>query len=239
MKITIINGTGVKGCTWHLKEIFLNAVKNGNEITEFTLPKDMPEFCCGCKNCFFNGEEKCPHAAYTLPIWNAIMRSDLIVFTYPVYALRAPGSIKALLDHYCVHWMVHRPKEEMFSKRVAILTNSIGAPNGAAQKDTATSFSWLGVSDIRKLGFGLMEHVLWEMISEKRRAKMQAKTERFAKKCLRPIRKSSLKVTAFFIFCKMMHKRAYKKELAQGQEPLLDNLYWAEKGWIKTKPIVS
>jgi multimeric flavodoxin WrbA len=40
---------------------------------------------------------------------------DLIVFAYPVYALRAPGQVKALLDHFAVHWMVHRPKSEMFS----------------------------------------------------------------------------------------------------------------------------
>jgi len=233
VKIVIINGTAVKGCTYQLKEIFLSAVKDGNEVTEFTLPKELPEFCCGCKNCFFKGEEACPHAAYTLPIWNAIMQSDIIVFTYPVYALRAPGSIKALLDHFCVHWIVHRPKEEMFSKRVAILTNSIGAPNGSAQKDVATSFSWLGVSDIKKLGFGLMEDVFWDKISEKRRAKMQKKTERFANKCLRPIKKGSLKVKAFFMISKMMHQSGYKKELAQGKVPLLDNQYWVEKGWIK------
>jgi len=233
MRIVIINGTGVKGCTYQLKEIFLNAVKHGNEITEFTLPKELPEFCCGCKNCFFKGEETCPHAEYTLPIWNAIMQSDLIFFTYPVYALRAPGSIKALLDHFCVHWIVHRPKEEMFSKRVAILTNSIGAPNGAAQKDVATSFSWLGVSDIKKLGFGLMEDVFWDKISEKRRAKMKEKVERFAKKCLLPVRKGSLKVKAFFFISKIMHQSGYKKELAQGKEPLLDNQYWVQKGWIR------
>jgi multimeric flavodoxin WrbA len=233
VKIVIINGTGVKGCTYHIKEIFLNAVKNGNEINEFTLPKELPEFCCGCKNCFFKGEDTCPHAAYTLPIWDTIMQSDLIVFTYPVYALRAPGSIKALLDHFCVHWIVHRPKEEMFSKRAVILTNSIGAPNGSAQKDVATSFSWFGVSDIKKLGFGLMEDVYWDKISEERRTKMQKKVERFARKCLKPIIKGSFKVKAFFILSRVMHQSGYKKELAQEKVPLLDNQYWAQKGWIK------
>lgn len=233
MKVVVINGTPVKGCTHQLKESFVNAISDGNEIPEFTLPRDMPELCCGCKNCFFKGEETCPHAAYTMPIWNAIMEADLIVFAYPVYALRAPGSIKALLDHFCVHWMVHRPKMAMRTKRVAILTNSIGAPNGAAQKDVATSFTWLGVSDIKKLGFGLMEGVAWDEISKSRRASMQRKTWRFAQACLKPIKKGSLKVSVFFAMSRLMHQGGYRAELAQGKTPFLDNQYWAEQGWIK------
>ena len=50
MKITVINGTGIKGVTWHMKERFLEKFRDSNEITEFVLPKDMPEFCVGCKN---------------------------------------------------------------------------------------------------------------------------------------------------------------------------------------------
>lgn len=233
MRIVIINGTPVKGCTYQLKEIFLNAVKDGNEITEFTLPKDLPELCCGCKNCFFKGEETCPHAQYTMPIWSVVMQADLIVFAYPVYALRAPGSVKNLLDHMCVHWLVHRPEEAMRSKRVAILTNSIGAPNGSAQKDVKTSATWLGVCDIKKLGFGLMEGVVWDEISEKRRAKMQYKTEQFAKNCLKPINTRSLKVSAFFTVCKTMHQHGYKNALAKGETPALDDQHWAKKSWIK------
>lgn len=236
MNIVVITGTPVKGVTHQLKEIFTGTVRDGNDVTEFTLPKDLPEFCCGCKTCFFKGEDKCPHAAYTVPIWNAMIAADLIVFAYPVYALRAPGSIKALLDHYCVHWTVHRPKEEMRTKRVAILTNSIGAPNGAAQKDVATSASWWGVPDVQKLGFGLMEDVFWEKISDKRRADMTEKIERFAKRCMKPINTGSLKVRFFFWMSKKMHQSGYRKELASGVTPMLDNQYWAEKSWITGLP---
>lgn len=70
MKITVINGTEVKGCTYHIKESFLDVLRDGNEITEFYLPKDLPHFCCGCKNCFLKSEQLCPHAEYVLPIWN-------------------------------------------------------------------------------------------------------------------------------------------------------------------------
>lgn len=160
MKITVINGTEIKGCTYNIKESFMQYFRNGNEITEFFLPKDMPHFCCGCKNCFIKAESLCPHAEYVMPIWNAILDADLLVFTSPVYALRATGQIKALLDHLCCHWMVHRPEEKMFNKKAVILTDAIGVFNRAAQNDIATSLSWLGVSDIKKLGIPLMETVI-------------------------------------------------------------------------------
>lgn len=86
-----------------------------------------------------------------------MLKADLLVFAAPVYALRTPGQMKALLDHFCCHWMVHRPDKAMFTKCAVILTNSIGASNREAQKDIATSLQWLGISDVRCLGFGLME----------------------------------------------------------------------------------
>ncbi|MDD4761017.1 MAG: hypothetical protein PHU66_09450 [Bacteroidaceae bacterium] len=48
----------------------------------------------------------------------------------------------------------------MFNKRAVILTNAIGVFNGGVQKDIATSLSWLGISDIKKLGIGLFEGVI-------------------------------------------------------------------------------
>ena len=127
MRITVINGTEVKGCTYHIKEAFMKDLRQGNLITEFYLPKDLPHFCKGCKQCFFKDEALCPHADYTMPIWEAILEADLLVFAAPVYALRAPAQMKALLDHLCSHWLVHRPEEEMFTKQAMILTNRIGA----------------------------------------------------------------------------------------------------------------
>jgi len=230
MNIVLINGTEVKGCTYHLKNIFLDELREGNKITEFYLPKDCPHFCCGCKTCFAIDENKCPHAEYIIPIWKAIIDADLIVFAYPVYALRAPGQIKSLLDHFCVHWIVHRPKEEMFSKRAVILTQSIGAPNGAAQNDVATSLSWLGISDIKKLGFGLMEHVIWEKLSERRKKKIEMKIKKFAKRYSNKYNvHKSIKHYILFAICKILHQETIKNE-----NPIsTDNKYWLEKKWIK------
>ena len=134
MNIVVINGTTIKGCTYHIKEMFLSVLRKENEITEYYLPKDLPEFCCGCKTCFSIDEKLCPHAEYAMPIWNSIIKSDIIVFAMPVYALRAPAQVKSLLDHFSCHWMAHRPDKSMFTKRAAILTNSIGGPNKPAQR---------------------------------------------------------------------------------------------------------
>lgn len=230
MKIVVITGTEVKGCTYRMKEIFLENLRDGNEIEEFYLPRKMPKFCTGCKICFNKSETLCPHAEYTMPIWNSILSADLLVFAYPVYVMRAPGQVKALLDHFGCHWMVHRPEKEMFNKRAVILTQSIGAPNRSAQKDVSTSLSWLGVSDIKTLGFGTMGSVKWDEIQPKRREKFEEKLRQLSQRYLSAkSAKRSLKVSLLFLTAKTMHKA-----LIKNQEVLsADSQHWLANGWIK------
>jgi multimeric flavodoxin WrbA len=233
-KAVIITGTEVKGCTYHIKEAFLQGIGGAYEVTEFSLPKDMPHFCCSCKVCFFDSESRCPHADSVMPIWNAMIQADLLVFAAPVYVMRVPGQLKALLDHFGCHWMVHRPDPAMFTKRAAILTQSVGAPNGGAQKDIATSLSWMGVSSIKRLGFGLMEGVIWDELSAQRKEKIIAKTKRFAKQFIniKPAGKS-LKIRMLFFVAKQLHKSLLKKEVTTGA----DNRHWIAHGWLKEKKI--
>ena len=229
MKITVINGTEIRGCTYSIKELFLAGFRDGNEVTEYYLPKDLPHFCCGCKTCFFKSESQCPHAQNVTPIWESILNADLLLFTSPVYALRTTAQMKSLLDHLCVHWMVHRPEERMFDKRAVILTNAVGVFNSGAQKDLATSLTWLGVSKIEKLGIGLLEGVIWDELSEKRRKIIADKVKMFAAKSknTRPARKG-IKIRLLFAVTRLMHQGAARKE-----NPLsTDNQYWKEKGWI-------
>lgn len=58
MKIVVINGQNHKGSTYHLGRIL--AEKISDDITEFFLPRDFGEFCCGCTNCFAKSETLCP-----------------------------------------------------------------------------------------------------------------------------------------------------------------------------------
>ena len=207
MNIVVINGTPVQGITYHMKELFLSQLRGSNQITEF-YPKDFPPFCVGCKNCFLHGEEKCPHGKMMQPIWSAVLNADLLVFAYPVYALRAPASIKSLLDHFCVHWMVHRPAPELFQKTAVIITNSVGAPNGSAQKDVKTSLTWMGVSRIYTCGAGMMGDIFLERITKKHQTMLERKTGVLARKIggVKPRRGKSFKVRLLFSMCKMQHR---------------------------------
>lgn len=231
MKITVINGTPQKGVTYHMKEMFLDHLRDENEITEF-YPEDIPSFCVGCKTCFLRGEQLCPHAAKIMPIWEAMLKSDLLVFAYPVYALRAPASIKSLLDHLCVHWMVHRPDTQMFSKIAVILTNSVGAPNGSAQKDVKTSLSWMGVSNVYTCGAGMMGDIIWDKISDEHVKMLERKAAGMYKKIkdLKP-QHMKLQERLKFLACKKIHKMVLKSEKTPG----LDNQYYIDHGWIKAK----
>ncbi|MFB5029459.1 MAG: hypothetical protein ACE3ND_10840 [Candidatus Darwinibacter acetoxidans] len=44
MKITVITATEVKGCTYHIKEAFLEVLREGSSLTEFVLPRDLRTF---------------------------------------------------------------------------------------------------------------------------------------------------------------------------------------------------
>ncbi|HQC55014.1 MAG TPA: NAD(P)H-dependent oxidoreductase [Clostridia bacterium] len=234
MKCVVINGTEQKGCTYALKEIFLDELKP-DEVTEFYFPEDAPNFCTGCKVCFMKDEALCPHYAQVNPIWQAMLDADLIVFAYPVYVLRTPGHVKTFLDHLGVHWFAHRPEPKMFNKSAAIITQSIGAPNEDAQKDVETSLKWLGVSRIKKLGLGMMEGVIWNEISEKRRYYFEKDVRKFARKFkdLKPAKKS-LEVKFIFTMCKFLQKYVMRK-LKPGEAPSRDLQHWLDNGWIKRK----
>jgi len=118
----------------------------------------------------------------------------------------------------------------MFTKKAVVLTNAIGIFNGGALKDMVTSLRWLGVSDIKKLGVGLLEGVVWKQLSQKRQRTIVQKAQRLARRYLsnNPARKGT-KVRVFFAITRMMHQGIARKE-----EPLsADNQYWLDKGWIR------
>ncbi len=94
------------------------------------MPKALPAFCTGCQRCFAEGEDKCPHSAFTLPLLRAMLEADLLVFTSPVYAFHLSGAMKSFLDHWSFMFMVHRPQREMFTKQAILIAASAGSPPG-------------------------------------------------------------------------------------------------------------
>ena len=56
MKITVIHGQSHKGVTYTMTKNVLDfLVGKEDEVYEFFLPKDGPEFCIGCNMFFLKG----------------------------------------------------------------------------------------------------------------------------------------------------------------------------------------
>lgn len=227
MKTTIITGTPQKGCTYAMKELLkeqLSTLHPKIAFDEYILPNAAPHFCVGCKNCFVHGEETCPHYASVAPIWASFLESDLLVFIFPMYVMRVPGQLKALLDHFGYHWASHRPDPRMREKRALIVTQGIGAPTKYAISDVETSLRWWGVSDVRSLGIKLMEGIIWDELSAKKIDEIKQKLGRLSGSTNKPLRRNHLKPRIFFKICQAMQRKMMKK----GEPYSLDIQYWID-----------
>ena len=233
MNIAIINGNARHGSTWNCKELFLEELRKQTEIavTEFTLPKDMPHFCVGCFNCFFKGEDKCPHANSMQPIVMAMVAADIIVLTSPVYVFDASGQMKAFLDHLGYMWMVHRPNPAMFHKIGVTISTTAGAGLSHTTKTMANSLRYWGarrVFSFRKA----VQAIAWDGVPEKRRLGIQRKMAALAKNtcdAVRHVDKLPVPLTQrgmFFMIRSMMKKGGWNER---------DREYWKEQGWLKKK----
>lgn len=235
MKICIIHGSPRKGNTHRATQIFKEQLKkNGDiEFTEFFLPKDMPNFCCGCYNCFDNGEDKCPHAQYTQPIANAIREADGIILTSPVYVLAESGAIKALLDHYGYLYMAHRPMEEMFSKVAMVISTTAGTGTNHAIKTISRTLNWWGIKRIYKCGFTIPAKS-WNEMKISRQQRFEKILSQKANKFYKTVEKRKQlhsRIFTKFIFSIM------KKMMSGYQDDHPDKAYWVKKGWLSGRKL--
>ena len=236
MKITVINGTEKKGVTYQLKEMFLEEFQGKAEITEFYLPRDCPNFCVGCIQCFGKGEQYCKDYEYISKIEKALKEADLIVFTSPTYVFHTTGAMKAMLDHFGYRWMPHRPAGWMFGKRAMIITQALGSGEKSAAKDIRDSLSWWGITHIKTASFKLLSEVRWEKIPEKRRAGFSKRLHAYAKHFLaidysKPARAGIMAKAKFHVIRKM------QMGLGKQNPEYTDYKYWKSNGWIeKTRP---
>ena len=223
MKIVVINGVNHKGSTYTLTHKLVD--KLNGEVKEFFLPKDFDEFCLGCTNCLFKGEDKCSHYEKIKPIVDAIDECDLIVLASPVFCMHASGSMKAFLDHLAYRWMAHRPSEAMFKKQAVAITTCAGAGKKSTLKDMTDSLFYLGSARIYKIGVALMAPTYDDMKESKKR-KLDKKTSKVAKKIIKRNGKikPKFKTKAFFFLMHLMQKNGYNE---------LDKNHWIERGWTK------
>lgn len=225
MRTVIIHGQSHKGSTCHIAHEL--AEKLGGEITEFFLPKDFGEMCCGCTKCFMESEDKCPHYQKLLPITKAIDEADVIILASPVYVFHATGAMKSLLDHYGYRWMVHRPEQSMFGKQGVCISTAAGAGMKSTNKDMADSLFYWGIAKIYRYGIPAAA-VNWEGVSEKKKKAIYKATSSIASKIIRRNGKvkPGLKTRIIFSVMRMMQKNGFNPK---------DMEYWNEKGWTGKK----
>lgn len=227
MRITVINGQEHKGSTYNMGRLL--AEKLSGDVTEFFLPRDFGEFCCGCTNCFSKSESLCPHYEKLRPLTEAIDSADVLIFTSPVYVYHCTGQMKTFLDHYGYRWMVHRPEEGMFSKQAVILTTAAGAGMKSTAKDIKDSMFFWGVGRTYTCGKAVAA-ASWDSVSERKKAKINAELNKIAGKVKSRCGRVSpgIKTKAFFYIMRAMQKKGWNKA---------DVDYWKEKGWTgKSRP---
>lgn len=233
MKITIINGNARHGSTWHCAELIAEELERITFVhkTVFTLPRDMPHFCCGCFSCFNNGEETCPHAKKTSPIIAAILEADLIILTSPVYGMDVTGQMKALLDHLCFMWLSHRPAPTMFGKLGLVVATTAGAGLGHTVKTMKNSLTFWGVRKIF-----VSKHVVaassWNEVSDKKQEQIRKAAVSQAKQIVKAANRG--KRLPVPIFQKFMFKMMASMMKKNDWNPR-DRKHWEEQGWLKGK----
>ncbi|MBU5484597.1 NAD(P)H-dependent oxidoreductase [Clostridium sp. MSJ-11] len=121
MKILAIMGCSKNGNTSDIIKYFENQInKNGDVDFEYLYLSDYTiDFCTGCHNCIFIGEDKCREYKNVKAIEDKILSSDGIILASPGYMFSVTGIMKNFLDH--VAYNCHRPK--YFGKKAYIISS--------------------------------------------------------------------------------------------------------------------
>ena len=101
MKILVLNGSPKreKSDTLHITRAFLDGMQDAasQEIHIINVIDRHIEYCTGCFACKRNGGT-CIHDDDMQAILKAILDSDLLLFSFPLYCYGMPAPLKALLD---------------------------------------------------------------------------------------------------------------------------------------------
>ncbi len=229
MNIVLIHGQHHKGSSYHIGHMIAEKVTAEKEITEFFLPKDLDHFCQGCYKCI-EGDHNCPFYEEKKRIMDAVETADLLIFTTPTYCLRASAPMKSFIDLTFTYWVSHRPRACMFSKKAVVVSTAAGSGAKTATKDISTALFYWGVPYIKTIGV-LLQAMNWDMVSEKKKRKLEKRTEKLAKKLSNQKRPSVGLKTRFFFF--IMSKM---QSAGMGSSPI-EKTYWEENGWLgKNRP---
>ena len=101
MKILVFNGSpkGEKSDTMHVTRAFLEGMAAAGEqqVKIITAVEQHVEYCTGCFSCMHNGGT-CIHDDDMRGILEEILKSDLLIFSFPLYCYGMPAPLKAIVD---------------------------------------------------------------------------------------------------------------------------------------------
>lgn len=229
MKCLIINGSPSKSYMWNdvLTQSFTGKLAKEIQNTMSQLGKvDFEEirlidvglpYCKGCYNCFYKGENSCPHAKLIQPIMEKIKEADCVILTSPVYALNVSGLIKNFFDLTAYNY--HRPS--FFDKKALVISSTAG---GMAKKtckymrDTLKHWGFNRVYVLSVVRMGAVE------ISEKLKIKCQVVAEKF----YNDVASGKLYPPTF----KRVFYYQLWRNMSNGNPDSADYRYWQESGLI-------
>lgn len=232
MKVIIIYGVTKKGCTYHIAQEVLSQLAQVEEVKEVFLPKDAPEYCHDCTQCFSAEKPLCCTNEKTNAILEQILWADLIIMTSPVYVYHATAAIKNLLDHYGNIWMVHRPQREMFKKQAILIATAAGGGMKTTIQDMKDSVTMWGVAHVETVSVALF-NTDWDKVTVQKRQMITKKVTKAAKRINRNQSKDKIRVNfktkAWFYLVRFM-----QSHMALNPP---DRLHWEKEGWLgKERP---
>lgn len=227
MIITVIHGQSHKGTTYHITKAVLDGIRDEeSQVYEFFLPKDGPNFCVGCANCFLKGEEYCPDFEKVKPIAHAIEVADVIILDSPTYGLEMSGPMKSMLDHLCYMWISHRPRPSIYNKVGITISSTAGAGAKGVAKSLKRQLFWMGVPTVFIYGQRVMA-TGWNDVDEDTKQKINIKASKIINKVKRNIGKVKPKYYQRFLF--LLMRLSQKKNTWNP----IDRKWWEENGWLK------
>ncbi|MBR6039610.1 MAG: flavodoxin family protein [Clostridia bacterium] len=101
MKILVLNGSPKreKSDVMHMTRAFIEGMQDAADVqvtTIHAIDKHI-EYCTGCFACMHNGGT-CVHDDDMRGILEEMLKSDVLVFSFPLYCYGMPAPLKALID---------------------------------------------------------------------------------------------------------------------------------------------
>jgi len=230
MKVVVFNGSPRKGNTYIVTRIFLDELTKCGEVelTEFSFPKDMPEFCIGCQQCLGGPREKCPHSNLVDPIYDSIIEADALVFATPHFGASCmPGSMKTLFDHLAFFEMTVAPRKVIFQKKAFILTTGSGSKQNIKIIKSCL-MNW-GINRVKSFGIRMLTDK-WEAIPQKRKSRLEAAIRRKARQLYGLKKKYPYPKTVMMYF---LNRFIIRNFVGEGNYPYE---YWKANEYFKEPP---